>query len=123
VYYTLDSTLPTTNSLLYAGPIMLTNSMTVTASAFEAGYNHSVAAGAVFFIRPPVEFLSGAGFTNGVFALPLSGLAGKSYVLQGTTDFITWTTLGTNVASGNLLYVVDPNATNFSYRFYRVIEQ
>src|SRR5258708_29491844 len=69
LYYTLDSTLPTTNSLRYSGPIVLTNSLTVTASAFETNHINSVAAGGGFFIPPPVEFLSGGGFTHGVVEL------------------------------------------------------
>ena len=38
LYYTLDGTLPTTNSILYSGPFNLTYSAVVTANAFQANY-------------------------------------------------------------------------------------
>ena len=37
LYYTLDGSLPTTNSFLYTGPLVLTNSAIVTAEAFLSG--------------------------------------------------------------------------------------
>jgi hypothetical protein len=43
LYYTLDGTLPTTNSTLYTGPFELTASAVVTANAFETNYVNSVA--------------------------------------------------------------------------------
>jgi hypothetical protein len=37
VYYTLDSSTPTTNSILYTAPLVLTNSTKINAKAFKAG--------------------------------------------------------------------------------------
>ena len=45
VYYTLDGTLPTTNSPLYSGPLVLTNTIDPVRQQFETNFNNSVAAG------------------------------------------------------------------------------
>src|ERR1019366_1365293 len=52
IYYTLDGSLPTTNSLLYSGGINLLANATVSANAFETSYNNSVAASALFLVEP-----------------------------------------------------------------------
>jgi len=120
--YTLDSTLPTTNSTFYTGPFALTNSATVKAKAFEPGFIESVAVSGLFTIRPPVQFTSAAYLSNHQFQLQLSGLAGKSYLFQATTNFSSWISLDTNATPSNSFYFLDPAASNFPYRFYRAIE-
>ncbi|MGD0086620.1 MAG: PA14 domain-containing protein [Verrucomicrobiota bacterium] len=121
VYYTLDGTLPTTNSFLYSGTVSLNGSATFSANAFETGYNNSVAASALFIVQP-LGFTS-VGFTNQMFQLGFFGAAGSNYVLQASTNLINWVPISTNVAPTNLFNLVDPGATNFPYRFYRVLQQ
>ena len=48
IYYTLDGTAPTTNSLLYTAPFVLTNSAGVQAIAIEAGAVNSGVVSATF---------------------------------------------------------------------------
>ena len=122
LYYTLDGSLPNTSSFLYAGPFNLTSNAAVRANAFKTGFTNSVAATAQFTLRPPFQFTSGGFFTNNTFRMPVSGLAGKTYYLQATTNFVNWVNLSTNVAPSNSFYLVDPGATNFIYRFYRALE-
>jgi hypothetical protein len=122
IYYTLDGTLPTTNSILYEGPFTLFANAAVSASAFEEGFQNSVAANALFAVQP-VNF-TGVNFsTNGQLVLGFTGVIGKSYALQTTTNFTDWISVSTNLATTNLFNWVDPSATNFLYRFYRVEQQ
>jgi mono/diheme cytochrome c family protein len=123
LYFTLDGSLPTTSSSLYTGPLFLSSNATVTANAFEAGFNNSVAVNAIYFLRPPVLFTAPGYFTNQQFMLPISGLAGKSYVLQATTNFVDWIPLSTNLAGSNVFLLMDTNAFEVPYRFYRAVEQ
>jgi uncharacterized repeat protein (TIGR03806 family) len=119
--FTFDGSLPTTNSTLYSGPFLLTNSLTIMAKAFETGFNESVAAQAQFAVAVPgnVVILPGSFFTNGTFGLQLSGTPGKTYILQGSTNLFNWVPLNTNVPASSPFLLIDPTAANFRYRFYR----
>jgi hypothetical protein len=119
--YTLDGSLPTTNSPRFLSAFFLTNSATVRAKAYETGFNESVAATASFQIRPPPT-LSLMSFSNGQFRVQLTGLAGKSYVFEGSTNLYNWVSLSTNVAPSDSFFLLDPGASNFLYRFYRALE-
>jgi hypothetical protein len=121
--FTLDNTLPNTNSTLFSGPFILTNNTTVKAKAFETGFVPSVAASAIFSVRPSVSFTTAGYFTNGQFVLQLSGLAGKTYLLQGSSNLVNWITLNTNLAPSSPFNLIDPGASNYLYRFYRALEQ
>jgi sugar lactone lactonase YvrE len=67
LYYTLDGSLPTTNSIVYTGPFTLTNSATVQAIAAAPGAVNSVAAGAAFNVVPSglVQTLASANYLEG----------------------------------------------------------
>jgi hypothetical protein len=121
VYYTLDGSLPTTNSLLYSTPLLLTSNVNVAASAFETNFDNSITVSALFAIQP--FLFTSMGFTNDVFQLQFSGAAGSNYVLQASTNLINWTPLVTNLATTNLFYLMDAGASNSPYRFYRVLQQ
>jgi len=121
IYFTLDGTLPTTNSLLYSNAFNLTSNATVSASAFRTGYVNSVAASALFFVQP-LQFTS-EGFSNGVFRLQFLGAPGSNYVLLTSTNLVNWTPLATNPAVTNVLNFIDPGASNFPNQFYRVLQQ
>ena len=124
LYYTLDGSLPTTNSFVYGGVIHLTNSATLSANAFEANFNNSVAASALFVINPGIYFINGSDiFTNGIFQMQFSGTAGSNYVLQASTDLINWTPISTNTPLSSPFPLTDPGATNYPRRFYRVLQQ
>jgi len=121
IYYTLDGTTPTINSLLYSNAFDLTSNAVVTASAFKAGYVNSMSSSAPFFINP-VRFTSQT-FSNGTFNLQLLVVPGSNYVLQASTNLLDWTPIATNPATTNLLQFVDPNSSNYPTRFYRFLQQ
>ena len=118
--YTLDGSLPTNNSTPYTGPINLTNNLTVRAKAFESGYNDSVAANAVFIINP--SQFTAVSLTNGIVHLFFAGAIGQTYVLQASTNLVSWVPVATNVAPSAIFEMVDPGAANYPYRFYRTMQ-
>ena len=122
IYYTLDGSLPTTNSLIYSGTFTLTGNATVTASAFLTNYDNSVATSALFFVNP-LYFSTAAVATNQQFQVNFVGVPGSNYVLQATTNFATWVPLSTNTLTTNPFILFDTNAAGFPYRFYRVLQQ
>jgi hypothetical protein len=123
LYYTLDGTVPTTNSILYAGPFTLTNSALVQAVAAAPGAVNSAAVSNSFTIVPAIFFTSAAFSANGQFQLGFSGVSSDTYILEATTNFVTWTPLNTNLAPSNFFDLFDAGTTNFPYRFYRVQQQ
>jgi hypothetical protein len=55
------------------------------------------------------------------FNLRLSGPAGKSFILQTTTNLTTWTSLWTNPAPTGILEFNDAAMINTRARFYRTV--
>jgi hypothetical protein len=121
IRYTLDGTLPATNSAIYYSPISLTNNLTVRATAFENGFNPSVAANANFIINPS-QFTS-VSLTNGVVHLFFAGVSGQTYALLASTNLVDWVPVSTNIAPAGIFEMTDPEAAHFQYRFYRTKEQ
>ncbi len=75
IYYTLDGTTPTTNSILFNGPFVLTNSASVTAEAFASGAKSSGTASA--------SFLDTSASANG------TGLLGQYWADTTSSAFIS----------------------------------
>jgi mono/diheme cytochrome c family protein len=123
VFYTLDGSLPTTNSAVYDGPLLLTNSATVNANAWEPGYVNSVVGAAQFTVLPGVFFTSSGGFTNGVFAVSFAGPTGSNYVLQVSSNLTQWISISTNTPTTSPFVLSDPDAPGHATRFYRVLQQ
>ena len=72
---------------------------------------------------PPQIIASGAsfGFTTNQsgFGFNVSGTAGQTIVVDGSTNLVDWTPLITNIANGIPINFLDPTSTNFPGRFYR----
>ncbi|HUD46868.1 MAG TPA: LamG-like jellyroll fold domain-containing protein [Candidatus Baltobacteraceae bacterium] len=122
LYYTLDGTLPTTNSILYSGPFNLTESAVVTANAFEANFVNSVAVSGMFTIVPPLDSLfAPTVLMDGSFEAQFSATPGQTYILQASTDLVHWTSLITNTPTSTPFTWIDPGAADEPTRFYRVV--
>jgi hypothetical protein len=73
----------------------------------------------LFVISPGTAPALRAGtVSGGNFDLWLDGTSGQKYILQGTTDFVNWSSLQTNTLATNSFHYVLPVAGN-AYRFYR----
>jgi hypothetical protein len=121
IYFTLDGSLPTTNSFRYTGAFNLFTNAIVSASAFETNFDNSIAVHAPFLIQP--IYLTQQGFSNGGFQLRFVGAPGSNYVLQASTNLLDWIPISSNTATTNLLDLIDSNANNFPSRYYRVLLQ
>ncbi len=60
---------------------------------------------------------------NGEFELQFIGVSGIEYVVEYSTDLMTWETLTTFVGSANTRHIVDSDAAQHRSRFYRVREK
>jgi hypothetical protein len=70
----------------------------------------------------PMLLYSQNSYANGSFQLQLTTIAGRSYVVQASTDLVNWVALTTNLAPSNITIFIDPSATNFPRRFYRAAQ-
>jgi PA14 domain/Chitobiase/beta-hexosaminidase C-terminal domain len=66
LYYTLDATVPTTNSFLYTGPFLLTNSASVKVRAFKPGAADSTVTSATFLSSASIG--TGTGLTGAYYS-------------------------------------------------------
>jgi uncharacterized repeat protein (TIGR03806 family) len=123
LYYTLDGSLPTTNSLLYDGSFLLTNSVTINANAWEIDYIQSVVGMAQFTILPNPLFTGAGGFTNSTFQMSFIGPIGSNYVLQVSPDLMQWTSISTNTPTNSPFVLIDTNAPSSTAQFYRVLQE
>ncbi len=122
LYFTLDGTLPGTNSSRYSGQITLSNSAVLSANAFAPGFIKSVAASGVFTIQQGIAFTGQPHLANGVLTTQVFGATNKTYILQGSTDLVNWVPVNTNVPVSSTFPLSDPRAGSYRYRFYRAVQ-
>lgn len=120
LFYTLDGSLPNTNSIPYNGPFTLTNTVTVKAVATESGFNNSVATTASFVLgQPPLVQI--VAYTNNQLSLSWTGDP-TSYLLEVTDSLappVAWITAPEQpTASGGQTTVNLP--TTARQKFYRL---
>jgi hypothetical protein len=65
-------------------------------------------------------FVAPDGHADG-FLNVVSNAVDECYVIQATTDLVTWVNVQTNNATGNLLTFAETGAAAFPHRFYRAI--
>ncbi|MBI3852218.1 MAG: S8 family serine peptidase [Verrucomicrobia bacterium] len=73
-------------------------------------------------IGPPIRLTAVPTVSNGPFQLHLSGDPNRTYVIQVTTNFLSWTPVFTNITSTNGAFdFSDDQSTNSSSRIYRAV--
>jgi uncharacterized repeat protein (TIGR03806 family) len=120
LYYTLDGTLPTTNSGLYTGPFLLASNSQVSVIAAETNFNNSVAARAQFTILTNMIFSLPSYAAGSPFQVQFSAAPGNTYVLDGSTDLTHWVPVATNTPVSSPFTWIDSGSSNYPARFYRV---
>ena len=62
------------------------------------------------YLNAPMRFVN-AGMTNGHFRALLLGAANSTYVMQGSSNNVTWFALATNSSPNGIINFVDPRST------------
>ncbi|MHB8520245.1 MAG: Ig-like domain-containing protein [Limisphaerales bacterium] len=100
-------------------------SFTLTAKATDSQGITAMSDPVQVTVVPPLQNqLIADGFdASGAFNLCLGGEAGKSYVIEASTNFSNWTVLGPAVGTNGLLQFRDATAPGVARRFYRALGQ
>jgi hypothetical protein len=69
--------------------------------------------------NPPV--FAGSTLSNQLFKVTITGDAGFNYYIQASTNLVNWQNVFTNLNATPPFVWQDPQTTNFSRRFYRVL--
>ena len=67
----------------------------------------------------PLVFIAPTTYVGGVARLNAQLTPGFSYLIQATTNFVDWITISNVVSGTTPVQLVDPQAGQFRYRFYR----
>ena len=68
----------------------------------------------------PLEFTQAGPLSSGGFQLTVLGNPGSNYVLEASSDLVSWTGLLKFVCTNIPTVLSDPAATNLPWRFYRI---
>jgi hypothetical protein len=82
----------------------------------------ALSAPATLLLDSPVRWGSLSIDAIGLFHPQLVGPGNTNYVVEASTDLITWTPLATNVVLDGIWNYVDVDSTNFNLRFYRALQ-
>lgn len=69
-------------------------------------------------ISVPLQFDLAQPASNG-FQVHLTGITASNYVIEASSNLVSWKTLSTNSAATGSVNYLDPAGTNFATRFYR----
>jgi hypothetical protein len=71
--------------------------------------------GITSLVKQPV--ISGGMMPGGKYQINPNAPSGQTNIIQASTNLVNWISIYTNIGSSPF---IDPNATNYHYRFYRV---
>jgi hypothetical protein len=116
VRYTLDGSDPDGSAPVYTGTLELTGSSRVRARAFRPGWRSSPLVGGDYWKRPRIAGLT---MDPGQVTLQFSGEAGRTYVVETSTNLFDWTPLVTNLPLTEVMQLSVTNLPDASQRFFR----
>ena len=70
-------------------------------------------------VAPP-SFTSASRSTNGAVNLSVTGVPGRLYLFEGSTNLVNWIKVGVRSNATGTVGFTDPRTTGFGKRFYRV---
>jgi hypothetical protein len=69
---------------------------------------------------PSPELASMRRLSNGTFEFQFNAITGQTNVIEVSSDLLHWIPISTNFLDCGILNVLDPTATGFPHRFYRL---
>jgi hypothetical protein len=115
---------PSTNSTLFFSNVtaQVVGTYFVRVTNFFGSVTSSNAVLALAPIAPPANAVLHFGLTGGQPMLQFAGTAGQPYTVQASTNLTDWTVIGTAIDLGDGTFeFVDPDWTNYTTRYYRII--
>ena len=70
-------------------------------------------------LQPPVIDGTSLALSGGTMHFDIHGFPGQSITVMASTDLLNWIPLETQILTGTVWHFADPNAGNFSRRFYK----
>ena len=109
-----------TNTVTITGLVQGTTYYFAASSYNSAGMESTLSNEAQYTVPITTATLSSALNTGGQFSFAVTGVTGKVYVVQASTNLVNWVAIQTNTAP---FVFVDTNAVHFHQRFYRTYDQ
>ena len=72
-------------------------------------------------VPPAIDPSHTVRLASGDYQVRVAGVAGQSFVVQASSDSVSWVTVRTDTLLGSYLDFVDTTAAGFRQRFYRVV--
>ena len=105
--------------------LSLSNAQSTNAGSYNVVVSNIVGSvvspGAQLTVIPPIQFTSAATLSSGAFKFSFTGTTGIQYVIETSTNLVTWTVLTNLTDSANPVTFTDSNSTPQTMRFYRVL--
>lgn len=101
----------------------LTNTASLGVNEIELNLQNNTVRTVTAVNGPTQSIFGGVGLTNGSFGGALSGVPGRTYVVEVSTNLVTWIPLSTNTTLSGALNFIDTNVRGFRLKFYRAIER
>ncbi len=97
----------------------ITNTARVGWNEADLNLSNNSAQTVTAVIDPVPAMLTGS-IVGGSFQLTVNAESGQAYVIEGSTNLVSWQSLSTNTVSpGGTIKYTDTNTPNFKQRFYR----